>query len=396
MSASHLLPANDMAPAHCIQAEAANGMWGLCRSGVQMRFQGLTLYCRGTSREYAMVRRLALVCCALAVSNCSRTPDYDTFRKIDAHVHINTFEPHFTMLAKQEGFRLMTLVTRSSPQEHIDRQFEWASSQNNSYPEIVSFATTISMEDWSDPNWQQNTIDRLARDFENGAIAVKLWKDIGMTFRDGDSSFIMIDNPRFDPILDYVASQHKPVVAHLGEPRNCWLPIDSMTVPGDSSYFANNPQYHMYLHTDYPSYDDQISARDNMLEKHPDLVFVGAHLGSLEWSVAELAKRLDRFPNMAVDMAARIVHFQVQDRDVVRDFLIRYQDRLLYGTDAVVSEDTDALEWIAETWHRDWLYFITDTLLVSPNVRHPFEGLSLPSSVLRKIYHQNAIDWLGM
>jgi predicted TIM-barrel fold metal-dependent hydrolase len=133
-----------------------------------------------------------------------------------------------------------------------------------------------------------------------------------------------------------------------------------------------------------------------MLAKHPDLVFVGAHLGSLEWSVAELANRLDRFPNMAVDMAARIVHFQVQDRDEVRAFFLKYQGRLLYGTDAVVSEGTNALEWIAETWHRDWLYFTTDSLIVSPNVRNPFKGLRLPASVLRKIYHQNAIDWLSM
>jgi predicted TIM-barrel fold metal-dependent hydrolase len=343
-----------------------------------------------------MFQRIALLFGALSVLSCSRTPDYATFPKIDAHVHINTFEPDFITLATREGFRLMTLVTRSAPQEHIDRAFSWASLQQNSFPETVSFATTISMENWSDPDWQQVTIERLRQDFENGAIAVKLWKDIGMTFRDSDSSFIMIDNPRFDPILEFIAQQHKPVVAHLGEPRNCWLPIESMTVPGDSSYFTNNPQYHMYLHPNYPSYDDQINARDNMLAKHPDLAFVGAHLGSLEWSVGELAERLDRFPNMAVDMAARIVHLQVQDRDTVRAFFIRYQDRLLYGTDAVVSESTDALEWIAETWHRDWLYFTTDDLLISPDVRNSYVGLKLPASVLRKIYFQNAMDWLGM
>jgi predicted TIM-barrel fold metal-dependent hydrolase len=163
-----------------------------------------------------------------------------------------------------------------------------------------------------------------------------------------------------------------------------------MTVPGDSSYFTNNPQYHMYLHPEYPSYNDQIDARDSMLAKHPDLIFVGAHLGSLEWNVAELAERLDRFPNMAVDMAARISHLQIQDRDTVRDFIIDYQDRLLYGTDAGVSESTDALEWIAEKWHSDWLYFTTDSVLTSPEVRRTFAGLKLPVSVLRRIYHQNA------
>ncbi len=66
----------------------------------------------------------------------------------------------------------------------------------------------------------------------------------------------------------------------------------------------------MYLHPEFPSYEDQIKARDHMLEKHPDLKFIGAHLGSLEWSADELAKRLDKFPNMVVDMAARISHLQ--------------------------------------------------------------------------------------
>ncbi len=343
-----------------------------------------------------MFRRIALLCGAVSVLSCSRVPDYVAFPKIDAHVHIDTFKPDFAMLAARQGFRLMTLVTRSASQEHIDREFAWAKSQHENSPETVSFATTISMENWDDPDWQEVTISRLRQDFDNGASAVKLWKDIGMTFRDSDGSFIMIDNPRFDPILEYIASQHKAVIGHLGEPRNCWLPVDSMTVPGDSSYFANHPEYHMYLHPEYPSYDDQINARDNMLARHPDLIFVGAHLGSLEWNVGELARRLDRFPNMAVDMAARISHLQIQDRDSVREFIINYQDRLLYGTDAGVSESTESVEWIAERWHRDWLYFTTDSVLTSPEVRGPFEGLELPVSVLRRIYYQNAQTWLGM
>ena len=127
-------------------------------------------------------------------------------------------------------------------------------------------------------------------------------------------------------------------IGHLLEAfKRWWLPIDSMTVPGDSSYFTNNPQHHMYLHPEYPSYEAQLDARDNMLTKHPDLIFVGAHLGSLEWNVAELAKRLDRFPNMAVDIAARMNHLQIQDRSTVREFFINYEDRLLYGTDIGVG-----------------------------------------------------------
>jgi hypothetical protein len=343
-----------------------------------------------------MLRRVALACGALGVVSCARAPEYATIPKIDAHVHIDTFEPAFAELARREGFRLVTLVTRSAEQAHIDREFAWARAQHEAYPKTVSFATTISMETLGDPAWQERTIARLARDFANGAIAVKLWKDIGMTFRDADGRFIMIDDPRFDPILEYIASQGRPVIGHFGEPRNCWLPLDSMTVPGDSSYYANHPQYHMYLQPDHPSHADQLNARDHMLAKHPELRFVGAHLGSLEWDVTELAARLDRFPNMAVDMAARIVHFQIQDRDSVRTFIVAYQDRLLYGTDAGVAEGTDAFDWIAQRWRRDWHYFTSDSVLTSPDVRGSFRGLELPVPVLRKLYAENAERWLGM
>ncbi|MBN1481034.1 amidohydrolase family protein [candidate division KSB1 bacterium] len=326
--------------------------------------------------------------------SCTRPVDYLSFPKIDAHVHIDTFAPDFALLAREHNFTLMTLVTRSAHQEHIDREFAWAEAQHSQFPETVFFATTICLENRNDPNWQQLTIDRLKQDFENGASAVKIWKDIGMTFRDPDSSFIMVDDDRFDPIFDFIVSQGVPVIGHLGEPRNCWLPLEEMTVRSDSNYFANHPEYHMALHPDYPSYEAQIDARDNMLSKHPDLVFIGAHLGSLEWNVDELAKRLDRFPNMAVDMAARICHFQVQERDKVRDFIIAYQDRLLYGTDLGVSENSTNLDWIANTWQHDWRYFTTDEIMTAPQVRHDFKGLKLPPAVLKKIYYQNAKKWL--
>ena len=172
-----------------------------------------------------------------------------------------------------------------------------------------------------------------------------------------------------------------------------------MTVSGDSSYFAENPQYHMFLHPEYPSYEDQINARDNLLEKHPDLIFVGCHLGSLEWNVDELAKRLDKFPNMAVDMAARICHLQYQsarDRKKVRDFIIKYQDRLLYGTDLSDEGSGTVQELSAQihnTWLEDWKYFATDEKMTAPSFRGEFEGLQLPKEVVRKIYSENAIKW---
>jgi predicted TIM-barrel fold metal-dependent hydrolase len=165
--------------------------------------------------------------------------------------------------------------------------------------------------------------------FKNGAVAVKFWKEIGMVVKDPNGRYVMVDDPRFDPLFDLIQRSGKTVIAHIGEPYNCWLPLDSMTVDGDRHYFKEHPQYHGYLHPEVPGYWKQIEARDHVLAKHPKLHVVGCHLGSLEFDVDELAKRLDGYPNFAVDMAARIVHFQVQDQNKVRKFILKYQDRLL-------------------------------------------------------------------
>ena len=272
----------------------------------------------------------------------------------------------------------------------------FAKKMHEQFPQVLFYATTFSMEKFEEPDWKNNVITRLKKDFKEGAIALKVWKDIGMTFRDSLGNFIMIDDPRFESIFDFVFENNITVVAHIGEPRNCWLPLDSMTVNNDRSYFKEHPQYHMYLHPDYPSYEQQIASRDSLLARHPGLRLVGAHLGSLEWNVDELAKRLDLYPNFAVDMAARICHFQVQDRQKVRNFIIKYQDRLLYGTDFIINKDNDLHEKKAEmekVWHADWKYFSTNDELSSPSVSGSFKGLYLDEKVLKKIYYENALKW---
>ena len=157
------------------------------------------------------------------------------------------------------------------------------------------------------------------------------------------------------------------------------------------------------LHPEIPDYEAQIAARDRVLERHPGLRVVGCHLGSLEYDVDELAKRLDKYANLAVDLSARIVHLQIQPRDKVRAFLLKYQDRILYGTDLQFGRGTDAadaspaarLARLASTYESDATWFATDQGLVLENVRAGFtsRGVALPGPVLRKLYFENARKW---
>ncbi len=322
--------------------------------------------------------------------------DFWRISKVDAHCHINTERPAFMEEALQDNFSIVTINTDAYGSLSVDEQQRLALAQKKMFPDRLAFLATFPMKGWEEADWQEETLARIEDSFHKGAIGIKVWKNIGMVEKDKDGKFIMIDNPKFDSVFNYMVEKGMPVCGHLGEPRNCWLPVDEMTVNNDKSYFKEHPEYHMFLHPDFPSYDDQIMARDNLLQKHPDLHFVGAHLGSLEWSIDELAMRFDRFPNMSADLAARICHLQKQAQDdwqKVREFFILYQDRIIYGTDLGDDGDGDPAalkDYIHGVWMKDWKFFTTDEIMTSREVDGEFRGLKLPREVVEKIYYRNA------
>ena len=326
--------------------------------------------------------------------------DFYKVEKIDAHVHINSYKKDFVLQAAEDNFRLITInlddVNEPPPME---LQQQMALQQLKVFPDRIAYATTFSIRYFNDTNWQAQTIAYLKNSFLNGAVAVKIYKVIGMSLRDKTGKLVMIDDSRFDSIINFITQNNIPVLGHLAEPKNCWLPVQEMTIKGDRNYFGEHPEYHMYKHPEFPSYQDQIAARDRLLEKHPDLKFIGAHLGSLEWSVDELAKHLDKFPNMAVDMAARICHLQFQcstNWQKVHDFMIKYQDRLLYATDNGVAADSNFDELknnIHATRVSDWKFFTSKETMTGLDFEGSFRGLNLPKKVINKIYRTNAEKW---
>jgi hypothetical protein len=335
--------------------------------------------------------------------NCTNKPefytsaDFTAIEKFDTHIHINIDEASFIEEAKKDNLRLLTVnVDTEMP---VDQQRSVAEILVKKYPDRIRYATTFNLKDWGTEKWEPQTIAWLKESFDHGAIAVKIWKNIGMELKDPNGKWVMIDDPRFDAVLEFIAKNNITLLGHLGEPRNAWLPLDQMTISGDKNYFKEHPQYHQFLHKENPSYEDQVNARDNMLRKHPNLRFVGAHLGSLEWNVDELAKRLDEFPNMAVDMAARIPHLQVQsvkNWQKVHDFMIKYQDRLIYATDMGVDPGSNFAEVNKECHDvrmTDWKFFATDEVLTVPHFKEKFNGLQLPKEVINKIYRTNAMKW---
>lgn len=323
--------------------------------------------------------------------------DFKSVPKIDIHAHIQVEGKIFINEARANNFKLMVMaVDVEDYYSPMEEQIRVCIKHRKETPDVFAYTTYFTLKGWDEPDWAEKVIEQLRVDFDNGALGIKTWKNIGMKEKDKDGNLIMLDDPKFDPVFQFIKDQNKVMLSHAGEPKNCWLPLDQMTVNNDYDYFSQNPEYHMYLHPEMPSYEDQINARNNMLEKNRDLTFIGVHLASLEWSVDEIAAFLDRFPNASVDLAERISHLQFQsqkNREKVRDFLIKYQDRILYGTDFHELEDTKADELRAkmqQIWMLDWKYFNTDEMMEVPQLNTEFQGLKLPKIVVDKIYHINA------
>lgn len=323
--------------------------------------------------------------------------DFASVKKFDTHIHLNTEQTAFIEQAAKDNLRFLVIVDDRPFGITMEDQQKIVRKQLKAFPDRIAYATTFSVKNFNSDEWQEETIQYLDDSFSKGAIAVKVWKNIGMDLKDENGNFVMIDDPKFEPILSHLANKNITLIGHLGEPRECWLPLDQMIF--HKGYYSAHPEYHMYLHPEYPSYEDEINARDHMLEKHPDLKFIGAHLGSLEWSLDELAKRLDKYPNMAVDLArmSDLNYHAMKDWLKTRDFFIKYQDRLLYATDVQVRESDNVDEMNKRTHDarvKDWKFFTTDDSFELPAVNGTYRGLKLPKEVVDKIYRLNAEKWL--
>lgn len=329
----------------------------------------------------------------------STQPQYAAMPRIDAHIHFSGDHPDAVEFLKEMDLKMLNIVVAHGDAERWKKQISEYEQMARTWPEQYAWCTSFGIDGWGEPDYAERVIAGLERDFnEGGAVACKVWKNIGMDYRNSDGSFIHIDDERFDPILNYLADNDRPLLAHIAEPLACWRPLE----PGKPhySYYSKNPQWHMHGRTDMPTHEEIIARRDRMVERHPRLRVIGAHLGSLEYDVAEVARRFDRYPNFAVDISARLDDLAYQDSDTVRQFFLNYPDRILYGTDIVrrtpQSQMTDeerrnVINDARQEFERHFLYFESDGPVTLRG--RETRGLGLPGDVLEKFYTRNARAW---
>lgn len=331
-----------------------------------------------------------------------RESGLQSIRKIDVHAHYKYPREYLAEVFKDNNMQAVLVDVSKADSNGITRSWQAYKAQADQYPDLYFLCSSLIGVDIDDPLFAQKEIERLSMEIDEGAIMVKVWKNFGMVTQDASGSFIQIDDIRLQPIWDFLKERKIPVMAHIGEPVQAWRPLNDANNP-HYGYYSEHPEYHAFQHPEIPSYETIIKARDQWIANNPDLRILGAHLGSMSHDVEMVAQRLERYPNLFVEPAARFGDLVGQDSDVVRAFFIKYQDRIMFGTDygnsttgknlndEVLKSEREAL---AEDYNRLWRYVSSNDSIFERGQKNV--GLKLPERVLQKFYSQNAIDFLKL
>jgi predicted TIM-barrel fold metal-dependent hydrolase len=325
----------------------------------------------------------------------AQVAEFSSLEPIDTHTHVFRNGPAFQDMLNKLHLHLLSIVDvdDTTPYRahlepiHSDGLKFVASSEGR-----AKLCTTWDAYKFNDSNFAKDAIEGLNQDFGRGAIAVKIWKNVGMEIKNEAGKYILPDDTKLEPIYKDIAAHNKTLVAHLAEPDAAWNPV--VGSPYSEYYREENPAWNMALKPDVPSKQAILDARDHVLSMNPKLRLVGAHFGSMEADVDQIAARLDKYPNFAVDTASRTLSLELQPREKVRNFILKYQNRIVYGTDLGFYPDATA-ERKAREWESyyatDWRYYATDDKFEVGGKE--VEGLALPHAVLKKLYHDNAAHW---
>lgn len=230
---------------------------------------------------------------------------------------------------------------------------------------------------------------RIARQLEaakeQGICGLKIFKRFGLNYKNPNGSLIKIDDSRWDPIWEKCGQLGLPIIMHTGDPAAFFEPIDKFNERYEE--LTRHPDWS--FHGDqFPSRAELLAARNRVIAKHPNTTFIGAHMAGNPEDLSQVSEWLDQYPNLVVETASRIAELGRQPY-TARDFLIKYQDRVLFGTDGPWPETRVNYYWrFFETKDE---YFPYSEKSPPPQGLWQIYGVELPEPVLRKLYFENAL-----
>ena len=270
-----------------------------------------------------------------------------------------------------------------------DRLQETVQSLDQAHPgRFLTFAL-IDLRGFDQDGWTERETNRLRESFEAGAKGLKFHKSLGLSYRDQKGNLLQIDDSRLDPIWELCGEMGKPVMIHTADPAAFFTSLDRFN---ERWHELNSHPNWLFHGEKFPSREELLAQRNRAIAKHPKTTFIGAHFGNNPENLETVGKWLDKYPNFHVDIDARISELGRQPYSA-RRFFIKYQDRILFGTDTTPT--TEAYRLYYRFLESDDEYFDT----AQSHHRQGFwmiYGIFLPKAVLEKIYYANAAKLLKL
>lgn len=264
------------------------------------------------------------------------------------------------------------------------------------YPGRFYTFTEPNYSRFKEPNYSALQAQAIERAHRDGARGLKILKTLGLYLRENitSGSLVKIDDARFDPMWDACGQLNLPVAIHISDPIAFFTPTDRFNERYEE--LNNHPDWSFYG-GDFPSNAELIAARNRVMARHPNTQFVTLHVGNLSEDLQNVSENLDRFPNMSVDIAARVGELGRQPV-TSRKFFDKYQDRILFGTDATPHGDEYPQQVFNDQLYEIYYrfletndeYFDYAPAKIPPQGRWRIYGIDLPDSILRKVYFGNA------
>ena len=303
------------------------------------------------------------------------------FPFIDIHNHQPNMERmDLAVLLKQMDSLNMTVMVNLTGKGGTALKQMMENINRSNKKRFIVF-TNINFNGLGDAGWIKKTLAQLEQDVANGAKGLKIFKELGMFYKDTDGKRIPVNDPRLDPVWDKCGELGIPVLIHSAAPQSLWEPADEknerwleMTTQKGRMYTNDNPA----------PWQTIIDEQHQMFKKHPKTTFINAHFGWYANDLNKLSALLEEIPNMYIEFGAVIAELGRQPR-MARQFFEKYQDRILFGKDSWVPKEYVTYFRVLETGDEYFPYH---------KKYHAFwsmYGINLPDSILKKIYYKNAL-----
>jgi predicted TIM-barrel fold metal-dependent hydrolase len=322
------------------------------------------------------------------------------FPAVDFHFHgraLRTADDYKKLVAKMDETGIGVICNMDGG---FGKEFDRNLQVGEPYKDRIIHFARVDFEGINEPGWPQKTAAELERCFRAGAHGLKINKVLGLDLTNRDGTYIQSDDPRFDPVWEMCAKYNKPVMIHTSDSYGRFLPIGPENERYEAGLWRSSPEGN-YYNTGQPGPEVIEKARENMHAKHPKTRFVNAHVAMLYYDMDKVTALLDKYPNADVEISAAVQDLGRAPR-LIREFFLKYQDRILFGSDGNPARGVDEF-WVPhwrflETYdeHFDHPAQIRSATGAPLHGRWRISGIALPDPVpvLRKVYYENALRYL--